>query len=162
MATLFFQLELSSCSHFTFSPAANFTESTSKILSPFNHYLAQVTTFSHLDSSISFRTGLIALILALWVLILNTTAKMIHLKWKPVHATLLHLTQKKSQSPNNGLQGSPFSGTRPSLPSLPSLPSCSVGSGQQSTLQLQSLCICLPFCWKTLPPDAAGPAPHFL
>lgn len=45
---------------------------------------------------------------------------MIHLKWKPDHAVLLHLTQKKIQSPNNGRQGSPSSGShaRPYLSAL--------------------------------------------
>ena len=67
-------------------------------MSPSYPYLVQDTTFFHLDSSISFYTGLTTLILGPVVLMLNTTAKTIHLKWRLDHAALLHLTQKKIQS----------------------------------------------------------------
>lgn len=53
------------------------------------------------------------------VLNLNTTVQMFHLKGKPDHATLLHLTRQKIRSANNGLQGTPPSGTVP--PSLSAL-----------------------------------------
>lgn len=69
-------------------------ESTSKILSPSCHYLVQATSFPDLDYS-GLQIGLTAFILATSVLILNTTAEMIHLKRKRDHAGLLCLPQKK-------------------------------------------------------------------
>jgi len=120
------------CSHFSSNLAANPAESTSKVFSPSYHCLVQATTFSHLDYSISLQTGLVAFNLVPLVLILNTTANMICLKWKLHHATLLHWTHRKIQSPDNGLWASPSSGTQPQ-PHLSALrsyySSCLLGSG---------------------------------
>lgn len=85
------------------------------------------------------------------VLNLNTTVQMCHLKGKPDHATLLHLTWQKIRSPNNGLQGTPPSGPiPPSLSALrpTTLPLAHSVLNSKAHSCFKEVCVCFPLCPK--------------
>lgn len=140
------------CTHFSSNPAASPVESTSKAFSPSYHCLVQATTFSYLDYSISLQTGLAAFTLAPLVLMLNTTANVICLKWKLLHAALLHWTHREIQSPDNEWPVSISILWHPALAS----PLCSpfllffwfTWFWTAARTPASSLCIHLPFCLK--------------
>lgn len=166
MPNPFFQLDSSFpfTSHVALKPAANPIESTSKVFSHSCPYLVQDTTFSYLDSLISFQSDFIIFIPAL-VLNLNTTVQMCHLKGKPDHATLLHLTRQKIRSPNNGLQGTPPSGPiPPSLSALlpTTLPLAHSVLNSKAHSCFKEFAFVFPSARNVLPPDAAGRAPSLL
>lgn len=124
-------------------------------------------TLPFLTWIILFASKLISLFSSLpaVVLNLNTTVQMCHLKGKPDHATLLHLTRQKIRSPNNGLQGTPPSGTIP--PSLfallpTTLPLAHSVLNSKAHSCFREFAFVFPSARNVLPPDTAGRAPSLL